>query len=95
MQLLNVVALDRFKRNHANARTALDAWRSEVEVAQWKTPQDIKNRYRSADLLANDKVIFNINGNNYRLVVVVKYSMGMVVVEWVGTHAEYDKKQFE
>ncbi len=70
-------------------------WRREVEVAQWKTPQDIKNRYRSADFLANDKVIFNIKGNNYRLVVVVKYSMGMVVVEWVGTHAEYDKKQFE
>lgn len=95
MQLLNVVALDHFKRNHANARTALDNWRREVEVAQWKTPQDIKNRYRSADFLANDKVIFDIKGNNYRLVVVVKYSMGMVVVEWVGTHAEYDKKQFE
>ncbi len=94
MQLLNVIALDNFKRNHADARTPLDVWRREVEDAKWKTPQDIKNRYRHADFLANDKVIFNIKGNCYRLVVVVKYSMDMVVVEWVGTHAEYDKKNF-
>lgn len=95
MQLLNVIALDHFKRDHADARTPLDVWRREVEAAQWKTPQDIKNRYRHADFLANDKVIFNIKGNSYRLVVVVKYSMGMVVVQWVGTHAEYDKMRFE
>lgn len=94
MQLLNVVALDHFKRDHADARASLDVWRSEVEAAQWNTPQDIKNRYRSADFLAKDRVIFNIKGNSYRLIVVVKYSMGMVVVEWVGTHSEYDKKRF-
>jgi len=95
MQLINVVALDNFKRDHADTRTSLDIWRTEVEAANWKTPQDIKIRYRSADFLAKDRVIFNIKGNSYRLVVVVKYSMGMVVVEWVGTHAEYDKKKFE
>ncbi len=94
MQLLNVVALDHFKRDHADARTSLDVWRHEVEAAHWNTPQDIKNRYRSADFLAKDRVIFNIKGNSYRLVVVVKYSMGMVVVEWVGTHSDYDKKRF-
>lgn len=95
MQLLNVVALDNFKRAHADARPPLDIWRREIEAAQWKTPQDIKNRYRHADFLANDKVIFNIKGNSYRLVVVVKYSMGMVVVQWVGTHSEYNKVRFE
>lgn len=74
---------------------ALDAWRKEVECADWKRPQDIKNRYQQADFLANNKVIFNINGNHYRLVVVVQYQMGMVVVDWVGTHAEYSKKRFD
>ncbi|QKJ68248.1 type II toxin-antitoxin system HigB family toxin (plasmid) [Deefgea piscis] len=94
MQLVNVVALDHFKDLHADARTALDVWRKEVEKANWKTPQDIKNHYRSADFLPKDRVIFNIRGNNYRLIVVVKYQFGMVVVDWVGTHAEYDKKRF-
>jgi len=95
MQLINVVALDNFKRDHADARIPLDAWRTEVEAAVWVTPQDIKNRYRSVDFLANSKLIFNIKGNSYRLVVVVRYSMQLVVVEWIGTHAEYDKKKFE
>ncbi|MEN9657374.1 MAG: hypothetical protein RL571_839 [Pseudomonadota bacterium] len=95
MQLLNVIALDNFKRDHADARVSLDVWRTEVETTNWKTPQDIKNRYGSADFLAKNRVIFNIKGNSYRLVVVVKYLMGVVAVEWVGTHAEYDKKKFE
>jgi len=95
MRLINVLLLDKFKDKHAGSRIALDAWRKEVEGADWKTPQDIKNRYQQADFLANNKVIFNIKGNHYRLVVVVKYRMGMVVVEWVGTHAEYSKKKFD
>lgn len=94
MRLFNTPLLDKFKRKHAQSVTALDAWRKEVEAADWKTPQDIRDRYRHADFLANDRVIFNIKGNHYRLVVVVKYQMGMVVVDWVGTHAEYSKKQF-
>jgi mRNA interferase HigB len=95
MQLINVVALDNFKRDHADARIPLDAWRSEVEAAEWETPQEIKNRYRSVDFLANNRLIFNIKGNSYRLVVMVRYSPQLVVVEWIGTHAEYDKKRFE
>jgi mRNA interferase HigB len=57
-------------------------------------PQDIKNRYRSADFLADNRVIFNIKGNHYRLVVRVKYQNGIAVIEWVGTHSEYDKQRF-
>ena len=57
-------------------------------------PQDIKNRYRSADFLAGNRAIFNIKGNDFRLVVKIRYQNGIVVVEWVGTHAEYDKKRF-
>lgn len=81
-------------RSHANARRPLDAWRLEVERAIWLTTQDIKQSYRSADFLADNRVIFNIKGITYRLVVQVRYQNGLVVVEWIGTHAEYSKKRF-
>jgi mRNA interferase HigB len=84
-----------FSCKHSNAKKALDAWFYEAESADWKTPQDIKNRYSSADFLANNRVIFNIKGNHFRLVVKVRYQNGIVLIEWVGTHADYDKKRFE
>lgn len=56
------------------------------------SPQDIKNRYASASFLANNKVVFNVRGGNYRLVTVIAYQTSIVVVEWIGTHAEYTKK---
>lgn len=94
MRILGLPLLDQFKQSHADARGPLDAWRDEVERSQWQTSQDIKQRYRSADFLANNLVIFDIKGNRYRLVVQVRYWGGLVVVEWIGTHAEYDKKKF-
>lgn len=94
MRILGLLFLDDFKKSHADARGPLDAWRREVEEAEWQSPQDIKQRYRSADFLGDNRVIFNIKGNNYRLVVKVRYQNGLVVVEWVGTHAEYSKKRF-
>lgn len=95
MQLLGLIKLDDFKRTHADARSPLDAWRVEVELAQWTGPQDIKNRYPSASFLSDNRVIFNIKGNTYRLVVKARYQNGLVLVEWIGTHAEYDKKSFQ
>ena len=63
----------------------------EVKKAQWKTPQDIKDKYRSADFLSNNRVVFNIKGNDYRLIVAVAYRFQAVYIRSVGTHAEYDK----
>lgn len=94
MKLLNLTILEEFKRKHANAQSPLDAWIREAQQAQWQTPQDIRNRYRSADFLSDNRVIFNIKGNHYRLVVKVRYQNGIVMIEWVGTHTEYDKKKF-
>lgn len=91
MPTLGVIKLDEFKRKHADARGPLDAWRIEAQRARWTGPQDIKTRYPSASFLAENKVIFNIKGNTYRLVIKAKYQNGVVLVEWVGTHAEYDK----
>lgn len=94
MKLFGLPALEKFKRKHADVRGSLDAWRAEVEAAEWKGPQDIKNRYASASFLGENRVIFNIKGNTYRLVIKVKYVKETVVIEWIGTHAEYDKKKF-
>jgi mRNA interferase HigB len=94
MQLVNTPILEELKASHADARGPLDAWRAEVELATWATPQDIKDRYATASFLSGNRVIFNIKGNSYRLVVKVRFQNGIVMIEWGGTHAEYDKKNF-
>jgi len=94
MRILGLPILEAFKKNHAASRGQLDAWQTDVESETWQTSHDIKKRYRSADFLADNRVIFDIKGNSYRLVVKVRYQNGLVVVEWVGTHAEYSKKKF-
>lgn len=91
MQLIGLIKLDDFKRKHADARRPLDAWQIEAERAQWSGPQDVKSRYPSASFLADNQVIFNIKGNTYRLVIKAKYQNGLILIEWVGTHADYDK----
>ncbi|HCO7922909.1 TPA: type II toxin-antitoxin system HigB family toxin [Escherichia coli] len=91
MKVLNVEKLHSFSRKHNQAKGALDSWYDEVIRENWKTTQDIRNRFNSADFLPDNRVIFNIKGNNYRLVVQVIYQAGIVIVEKVGTHAEYDK----
>jgi len=94
MRILNLPLLEQYKQDHADVRGQLDAWRDEVGRDTWQTPQDIKRRYKSADFLSDNRVIFNIKGNSYRLAVQVQYRHGLVVIEWIGTHAEYSKKKF-
>jgi len=73
-----------------DAEQPLRAWFQEVEHASWQGPADVRARYGTADFVANHRVIFNIRGNKYRLVVAVKYEVFCVYVRFVGTHAEYD-----
>lgn len=94
MKLVGLLKLEEFKQTHADSRRPLDSWRKEVEDAKWDGPHDIKMRYPSASFLANNLVIFNIKGNKYRLVIKAKYRNGVVMIDWIGTHAEYDKKNF-
>jgi mRNA interferase HigB len=94
MTLVGQDKIDAFVKRNAQARKPMQAWVAEVKHAQWKTSQDIKNRYRAADFLKNNRVIFNVKGNSYRLVAKVAYQTGIVLVEWIGTHAEYDKRKF-
>jgi mRNA interferase HigB len=94
MRVLNRELLLTFGEKHANAKRALDSWYQEAKAAAWQCPNDIKRRYPSADFLADNRVIFNIKGNHYRLVVKAAYQAGILRIEWVGTHAEYSKKTF-
>jgi len=83
--------IEKFIRKHANSKASLSAWLDEADEAEWETPQDIKDRYRSADFLSGNRVIFDIGGNNYRLMVLVRYRNGMLLIQKIGTHAEYSK----
>ena len=81
--------IEKFIRKHANSKSSLSAWLEEGEESEWKSPQDIKDRYRSADFLSGDRVIFDIGGNNYRLMVLVRYRNGVLLIQKIGIHAEY------
>lgn len=94
MKLYGQLKLDEFKKRHSTARKAIDAWIAEVEEAAWENTHCIKNRYPATDFLHDNKIIFNIKGNQYRLVIKVDYLRQIVLVEWVGTHSEYSKKKF-
>jgi mRNA interferase HigB len=74
-----------------DAKQPLLAWFKEVERAAWRTPAEVKGLYRSADVVGDNRIVFNIGGNKYRLVVWVKYSVQLVLIKWVGTHGEYDR----
>ena len=94
MELRKRKILIDYQQKHADSRVPLNNWMNLIRLAKWKTPQDIKNAINSVDFLSGNQVIFNIGGNKHRLVVVVVYTAETVVVNWIGTHAEYSKKQF-
>lgn len=91
MRVISRKTLRDFWVRHPHARQPLQAWYDDVRHASWKSPSDIKDVYRNASFLANNRVVFNIKGNSYRLVVVVQYGHGILYVRFVGTHRDYDK----
>jgi len=94
MKLVGRPVLDEFGRQHADVRKQIAAWIAEVEAAEWQTPQDIKTRYIKASFLSDNRVIFNLKGNDYRLDVKVSYKNQTVLIKRIGTHDEYDKWEF-
>ncbi len=91
MRIVSRSTLVHFWKGHPDAEQPLRAWFHEVQSASWKGPAEVRARYGSADFIAGNRVVFNIRGNNYRLVVAVKYApIFLVYVRFVGTHADYD-----
>jgi mRNA interferase HigB len=72
-------------------KAALDSWFAEAVKAQWKSASDIKRRYAAASIITAERVVFNIKGNDYRLVASVDFEKGIVWIKWLGTHAGYDR----
>jgi mRNA interferase HigB len=91
MRVIARKRLSEFWAEHRDAEGPLRAWYSEVKQARWETSQDILDHYRTARTLPDNRVVFKIRRNRYRLVVKVNYNGGIVYIRFVGTHAEYDK----
>ena len=90
MRIISRRFLRDFWEKHPDATIPLKTWFHDVERAEWNSPSDIKEIYRNASFVTNNRVVFNIKGNRYRLVVVVVYQHGVVYIRFVGTHEEYN-----
>ena len=77
--------------SYSDSRNALEAWHREVLKLDWNNPNEIKHMYASASILGDEKVVFNIAGNKYRLIVKINYHAKIVFIKFVGTHKQYDK----
>jgi mRNA interferase HigB len=91
MRIISRRKLREFWEKYPDSAIALQTWFHDVESTVWNTPADIKTVYQNASFVANNRVVFNIKGNHYRLVVVVVYLHGVVYIRFVGTHDEYDR----
>jgi mRNA interferase HigB len=75
---------------YSDAEEPLKAWFDEVKNEMWKSTQDVKSKYRNASFIANNRVVFNIHGNKYRLIVAIRYDISIVFIKFIGTHKQYD-----
>jgi mRNA interferase HigB len=91
MNVISKRTLIQFYTRNAQAKAALEVWHADARKAEWKSPDDIKKMYASASFLFDNPVVFNIKGNDFRLVVHIDYTRKIVRVKFVGTHAQYDK----
>ena len=91
MRVIAKKTLRTFWTKHKDCEEQLKTWYKEAEEANWNNPRDIKRDYPSASFLQENRVVFNIKGNNYRLVVRINYDYGIVWIRFIGTHTQYDK----
>jgi len=80
-----------YGKQHANVKTQLDCWYQVTKAAKWKDFQDIKNTFNHVDYVGNQRYVFNIKGNDYRLVGKILFVQQIIFIRFIGTHGEYDK----
>lgn len=90
MRIIAVSRLKRFWTQYPDAEQPLKTWLDEVKNLDWLMPRDIKAQFRSASILKNRRVVFNIAGNDYRLIVAIAYQFGAIYIKFIGTHQQYD-----
>lgn len=91
MRIIATKTLKAYGETYPQARQALLSWHEEVRHADWNSPNELKLHYGNASVLNNKRVVFNIHGNSYRLLVDVEFRLKIVFVVWFGTHKEYDQ----
>ena len=91
MRIFTKKTIATFVKKHANATVAIAEWYTKTNRANWNTFTDIKSTFNSVDYVGNDRFVFNLGGNKYRLVANVRFNIGRVFIRFIGTHAQYDK----
>ncbi len=91
MRVIAAKTLRLYWKKEPRSEQALKSWYSEAEQASWNSPQALKQQYQNASVLTGKRVVFNIHGNEFRLIVDIEYRLKLVFIVWIGTHAEYDK----
>lgn len=95
MRIVAITTLQSFWEKHPEAKVPLQAWYALASRAKWQSPSDVKAAYRNASFVANERVAFNIKGNDYRLVVlvlvIVRYRQGLMFIRFIGSHSQYNK----
>lgn len=91
MNVISKRTLVQFYEKYPSAKTALEVWHADVRKSEWESPEQIKQNYASASFLQDNRVVFNIKGNEYRLIVHIDYKRKIVRIKFIGTHSQYDK----
>lgn len=91
MRVISIKKLKDFWQKHADSEQALKSWYVEAKKSDWQKPNDIVIEYPSVSFISNNRVVFNIKGNKYRLICVIKYDFKILYIRFIGTHADYDK----
>ena|ERR1700744_339133 len=90
MRIVATKTLRDFVQQFPQAEQALLSWHDEAKIAEWNNPAVLKTQYRNASVINNKRVVFNIHGNSYRLIVDIEYRLKIVFIVWFGTHKQYD-----
>lgn len=91
MRIFSEQAMKEFAERNPSSKTALQVWCKVVRKSEWRSLSDIKDTFNSVDYVGNQRFVFNIKGDEYRLVAIVKFSIGFVYIRFIGTHNDYDK----
>jgi mRNA interferase HigB len=91
MRVIAVKTLKHWCTHFHQAEQALLSWHEEIDAASWNSPNELKIQFKNASILGEKRVVFNIHGNSYRLIVDIEYRLKIVFIVWFGTHAQYEK----
>ena len=90
MRVIAVNTIRQFWIKYPDSEQALKSWIQEAERASWKSPNELKTQFRSASILTGKRIVFNINGNKFRLIVDIEFRLQIIFIVWFGSHKEYD-----